>query len=142
MAKELILVVDDYEPFRTACIKALKLKGYMASGASSGEIAVSLLDKYRYDLLIIDYKMGDVSGLDVIRKVKETNPETEIIMVTAFPTQELAKEVLRELKGSSFLCKPVEFQKIVTTVETCLERRATKKEFDQTSRKLKYPKNS
>ncbi|MCB4790544.1 MAG: response regulator [Elusimicrobia bacterium] len=127
--KPKILVVDDNDDIRAACIASLRNEGYILSQASSGEIAVRMLDMSQYDIVLTDYQMGDISGLDVLKKAKETCPECWVIMMTAFSSQELAREVLRNYEGTSFLCKPLNVAALRENIKLCLDRKNSKQIF-------------
>lgn len=132
MGQAIVLVVDDDDAIRLACIAALKTQGYTLLSASNGETAKSLLDKFSIDLVLTDYQMGEISGLDVLKYAKSTHPECEVVVMTAFPSQNLAVDVLRNLKGAFFLSKPLEVARLREVVKHCLEKKNTKKMFEDT----------
>ncbi|MBN1621960.1 MAG: response regulator [Endomicrobiales bacterium] len=145
LAKEVILVVDDDDAIRLACIAALKTEGYVVTSASSGEVALELLKKFKYDLVLTDYSMGEVSGLDLLKISKAMNPSCHVILMTAFASQNLAKEVLRGHEGTSFLCKPINVANLRETVKNCLARGVTKKHLEDTKNlmgEMKSDKNT
>ncbi|MBN1621961.1 MAG: response regulator [Endomicrobiales bacterium] len=127
-----ILIVDDNDDIRTACNAALKTEGYSISQASSGEIAVKLIEQFKYDLVLTDYSMGEVSGLYVLKKAKMVDKECEVIMMTAFASQDLARQVLKEYTGTSFICKPIKIDELRKAVKYCIERRSTKIQIEHT----------
>jgi CheY-like chemotaxis protein len=81
------LVVDDNFYNRDLCALALTHVGYNVVQASDGKAALSLLDKYNFDLLILDLHMPEASGIDVIRTIKtaHSHPEMSIVVMTAHP---------------------------------------------------------
>ncbi len=100
-----ILVVDDEESMRQLLEIALGKDGHRITLADSGKAATKLIDQNSFDLVISDIKMPDMSGVDVLRHVKETEPGTPVIMVTAYASAETAVEALR-LGAYDYLTKP------------------------------------
>ena len=81
-----VLVVDDEENLRRVTQLKLQQAGYEATTASDGARALELLARHPQDLIITDLKMPGMSGLDLLRSVKEEYPEVIVIVVTAFGT--------------------------------------------------------
>ncbi|MCB4790543.1 MAG: response regulator [Elusimicrobia bacterium] len=129
---QVVLVVDDDSALRFACVEALKNEGYQVLNASSGEEATNLIDKYKVDMVLTDYQMGKVSGLDVLKYAKSTHPKCEVIVMTAYATYDLAREVLRNQKGASFLCKPIQVAELRDLVRKCLQKNEIKKNIEET----------
>ncbi|MBW7943140.1 MAG: response regulator, partial [Candidatus Kuenenia stuttgartiensis] len=81
-----ILVVEDQKNMRESLVIALKRAGYKVTGVDNGEMAIQQQKEIGYDLIIVDLKMGIMDGLEVLSNVKEINPSTEVIVMTAFGT--------------------------------------------------------
>ena len=98
MAKKVyhILVVDDELSMRELLEYLLTKEGYQVTCAESGTRAVEMLGEDRYDLMICDIRLGDITGLDVLRASKAKNPDTVVIMVSAYVTTEVAVEAMNE----------------------------------------------
>jgi two-component system response regulator PilR (NtrC family) len=110
-----ILVVDDERSMREFLDIMLNKEGYKVSFAESGEEACELMGKQGFDLLITDIRMKDVDGIDVLKKAKEINADTVVVMISAFATAETAVEAMRE-GAYDYIPKPFkvrEFKKIV-----------------------------
>jgi DNA-binding response OmpR family regulator len=103
-----ILIVDDDEAARSIIAQVLRRDNYHIDQAGSGDMALEKVIHNRYDLLILDYMMPDLDGLDVLLKVKELNPETKVIMITAAHLS--IDKVLDTLKkgASHYVTKPFE----------------------------------
>jgi len=113
--KQKILVVDDEMSMREFLDILLTREGYEISLADSGEQACEILAKGLFDLVITDIRMKDVDGIEVLKKAKETSPETMVVMISAFATAETAVEAMRE-GAYDYIPKPFkveEFKKIV-----------------------------
>ncbi|MBW2224325.1 MAG: response regulator, partial [Deltaproteobacteria bacterium] len=81
-----ILIVDDQDNARGMLSEMLQTEGYDVDQAASGEAASIMVAERGYDLVITDLRMGDVGGLEVLKRARETSPLTEVIVMTAFGT--------------------------------------------------------
>ena len=100
-----ILIVDDQDNARGMLSEMLCAEGYDVDQASSGESARTMVAENGYDLVITDLRMGDVGGLEVLQRTRETSPLTEVIVMTAFGTIEDAVEAMR-FGARDFVQKP------------------------------------
>lgn len=110
-----ILIVDDELSMREFLEILLAKEGYRVSCAASGEEACSVLDREIFDLVITDIRMDTIDGIGVLRKVKEVNSETPVIIISAFATAETAVEAMKD-GAYDYIPKPFdtgEFKKIV-----------------------------
>jgi two-component system response regulator FlrC len=104
--KASVLVVDDEPAMRLLVTSVLKDEGHDVTAAASGEEALQLVARRHYHLIITDLKMPGISGLDVLEAVRRDDPETAVILLTAFGTVEGAVEAMR--KGAAhYLLKPL-----------------------------------
>ncbi len=104
--KASVLVVDDEPAMRLLVTSVLKDEGHDVTAAASGEEALQLVAKRHYHLIITDLKMPGISGLEVLEAVRRDDPETAVILLTAFGTVEGAVEAMR--KGAAhYLLKPL-----------------------------------
>jgi DNA-binding NtrC family response regulator len=113
--------VDD-DPFILEGIgEDLESNGYLVSRASSGETAVDLLESTQFDMVITDLVMDNTDGIQVLKKTKELNSETQVIILTGFGDMDSAIEALRS-QADDFLLKPCESQEMLFRVKNCLEK--------------------
>lgn len=117
-----ILVVDDERSMREVLEILLTKEGYDVSLAASGEEAVRLLEQRTFDLLITDIKMADINGLDVLKKAKEINADTVVILISAFATAETAVEAMKE-GAYDYIPKPFKNQDFKQIVQEALQSR-------------------
>jgi two-component system response regulator FlrC len=104
--KASILVVDDEPAMRLLLASILEDEGHSVTAAASGEEALQLVGKRHFHLIITDLKMPGISGLEVLEAVRRDDPETVVILLTAFGTVEGAVEAMR--KGAAhYLLKPL-----------------------------------
>ena len=122
-----ILVVDDESSMRQLLEIALSKEGYRVTTAHSGQNAITHLKKDSYELVISDIRMPDMTGVEVLRYVKELNAEIPVIMITAYASTETAVEALR-LGAYDYVTKPFKIEELKNTVSNALERRHLKEE--------------
>ena len=82
--KNRILVVDDEDALRTVLSSELEGEGYKVASAADGSEAIEILKKEGFDLILLDIKMPNVDGFEVLKFVKENHPDTKVIMLTGF----------------------------------------------------------
>jgi DNA-binding response OmpR family regulator len=117
-----ILVVDDEPSVRVMLEAALRPQGYRVETAGSGMDARAALAQREYDLLLLDLRLGDLDGIDILREVKERTPATEVILLTAHGSINSAVAALRH-GAFDYLLKPAQVNDIRERVERGLERR-------------------
>ncbi len=117
-----ILIVDDEINSLKVLAAALQNSDVRADTARSGEEALGLINKKKYDLVISDFKMGGMSGERLLEKTKTLFPEMPFILLTAYGTIELAVNAMR--KGAyTYLTKPVNLNLLESTVNDILQHR-------------------
>ena len=115
-----ILVIDD-ETFITDSLQKILLRsGHEVVTANDGRTGLDIYKRQHFDILITDLIMADFSGLDVIRKVKEINPDAFIILITGYGTIENAVEALK-IGASEFLLKPVTVPLLLNIIKRRIE---------------------
>ncbi len=107
-----ILVVDDESAQRELIGGFLKKQGHEVLTAASGAEALARLREARVDLVLSDYKMPGMSGLDLLRGVKAVNPEIPFILVTAYGTVETAVQAMKE-GAADYLTKPLDLDELL-----------------------------
>ena len=125
-----ILVVDDELSMREFLEIVLTKEGYAVHFAASGEEACSTLDKEAFDLVITDIRMDDIDGLGVLRKVKEVNSETRVIIISAFATAETAVEAMKD-GAYDYIPKPFNVSEFKKIVRDALQRKTLPKGQDE-----------
>jgi DNA-binding NtrC family response regulator len=129
------LIVDDDRTLRESCANLLQLDGYNVSVAGRGQEALELLRHRRFDIVLLDLYMSDVSGYELLRAAMDTSPETIVIMMTGNPSVASSVEALR-LGAWDYLPKPfsaTHFQilvgRAVHTVSVAVESKQQQAEF-------------
>lgn len=123
MEKYSILLVDD-DPFILEGIGAdLKSQGFNLTEASSGDRALELLAKEKFDLVITDLVMENVDGIQVLKNAKALNPDTMVIILTGYGNMTSAIEALRQ-EADDYLLKPCESAEMLHRINQCQEKAA------------------
>ncbi len=85
-----VLVVDDEPTIRKPLVRALELTGYQAVGAASGKEALALLEQVSYDVMLLDMKMPEMDGMQVMDRARQLQPDLLIFILTGHATLESA----------------------------------------------------
>ncbi len=135
MAK--ILVVDDEPSMLEFLDIMLRKEGYDVTCTTSGKEAIDFCGGSHYDMVITDIKMPKVTGLDVLRRVKEISPETAIILITAYATMETAIQAMKE-GAYDYISKPFRVDEIKMIIKNALESKGQNKGGTLLKGKAKY----
>jgi two-component system response regulator HydG len=120
MAK--ILIVDDQRNMRTTLAMMLRGAGYEVDEAADGEQGSERGATEAFDVVLTDLRMGTKDGIDVLRAIKDTQPMTEVIVMTAYGTIESAVEAMR-LGAFDYIQKPFTEQELLVKVQKALDNR-------------------
>ena len=129
MAKPTILVVDDEALIRWSLTERLKSEGYEVLEAETGAAALQKLPE-GVDLVLLDYKLPDTDGVTVLRKIKDFDQDTLVILLTAYASVDTAVEAMK-LGAYHFAHKPFNLDEVVATVERALETTRLRREVRQ-----------
>lgn len=116
-----ILLIDDEKESCLALSTLLGRTGYAVASAHSGEQALSLLQNQSFDLIISDLFLPGISGIDILKRVKETSPRTCFILITGNASAETAVEAMKE-GAFDYVTKPFNFEKLKLQVAKALEK--------------------
>lgn len=125
-----ILVVDDDKSMREFLEILLVKDGYRVFLAENGERGCEILDQQPFELIITDIRMKDINGIDVLKKAKQVNPDSVVVMISAFATADTAVEAMRE-GAYDYIPKPFkvkDFKKIVKDALKSRKMQTIKKE--------------
>ncbi|MFH0989077.1 MAG: response regulator [bacterium] len=117
--KNRILVVDDEDALRTVLSAELEGEGYKVNMAADGAEAISILKLQEFDLILLDIKMPNVDGFEVLKFIKDNHPKSKVIMLTGFADLKNAIES-KKLGAEDFVSKPYDLVDLLTTVERVL----------------------
>ncbi len=133
-----ILVIDDDENIRELVSFALEYNGFNVDTAANGEEAIELVEQNKYDCIISDIEMPKISGLELLKQLRELKKVTPVIMLTGVRNVAIAVEVMK-LGAQDYLVKPIDRDSLLLSVNKSIEY---KKLLDQNARlkeeNLKY----
>jgi two-component system nitrogen regulation response regulator NtrX len=121
MSQERILIIDDETSIRSSLRGILEDEGFQVKTAESGEEALRFMDKQSFDLLLLDIWLPEMSGLDVLRKVKTMDETPPVVMISGHGTVETAVKAVK-MGAFDFLEKPLTLEKVVLTVRNALKQ--------------------
>jgi DNA-binding NtrC family response regulator len=118
-----LLIVDDEESFRKLTARELERSGYVVEGAANLAEARAALAKGNFHVVLLDVRMPDGSGLDLLPEIRESVPGTDVVMLTAFGT---VQEAIRAMKEGAhdFLTKPCKLAELEAVLDKVLEKQA------------------
>jgi len=131
-----IMVVDDELSMREVLELMLTREGYQVTCAENGRSAIGLLEKDQYDLMLCDIKLGDISGLDVLQATKKSNPDTVVILISAYASTETAVEAMNA-GAYDYVPKPFDKDELMQTVAKALDLKTIEQEREQLGDQLK-----
>lgn len=122
MTEGQILIVDDEVNIRNALAKMMERRGYGVATAGGGEEALKQMARRASQVVTLDLKMPDADGLDLLRRIRNRWPETEVIVMTAYGSIETAVEAMKA-GAYDYLPKPIDKDRFPIAIEKALERR-------------------
>jgi two-component system response regulator HydG len=122
-----ILVIEDDDTMREGLVRTLKRMGHTVAEADNGTQGSALLESGPFDLVIADYKLEGMNGLELIEKAKAIDPGLDVILITAFGTIDIAVEAIK--KGATdFIAKPFALDEFRHRVEQALHSRSLRRD--------------
>ncbi len=119
--KEKILIVDDDRRLSEILANVLDYEGYDCDTSNDGEETISKFKKKTFDLVLLDLKLPDMSGMDILSKIKKLKPSVQIVMISGQGSIQTAVEATK--KGAyDFLEKPLDTERVLVTIKNALEK--------------------
>jgi DNA-binding NtrC family response regulator len=123
-----ILIVDDEKRFRTTMSKFLAASGLTAATAGSGREALEELRRTSYDVIILDVRMPEMSGVEALKEIKKIDPEVEVIIMTGYASVDTAKEIMT--RGAyDYMLKPCAVEELMEKIDAAYERKLSRKKL-------------
>jgi two-component system response regulator HydG len=116
-----VLVLDDDRAHAEAAAESLSRSGYDCTVATSGTEGLRLLESDGFDVILTDLVMRDTSGIEIVRKAKASTPETEVIVMTGYPSYETALEAM-DAGAYDYLNKPIDLNILRAKIRKALEK--------------------
>jgi DNA-binding NtrC family response regulator len=130
-----ILVVDDERIFRESLLAWFEEDGYDVDAADSGEEGLKHFEKGKYDVILLDMKMPGMSGIELLAKIKEIEPEAIVIMITAFASVQTAIKALKD-GAFDYITKPVDPDELAHLVDKALRQKTLTEENVELKKQL------
>jgi DNA-binding NtrC family response regulator len=122
-----IIIAEDEDITRKHLLRALKAEGYEALGTTNGREALEQIEQEQFDVLITDVKMPEMSGIELLEKVKEKYPGMEVLVITGFGSIDSAVEAMK--KGAyEYVTKPFKLDELLIKVKNIHERRILRRQ--------------
>ena len=130
-----VLIIEDEKLIRWSLRQKFESRSYRVSEVATGEDAFKALDADIYDLIMLDYKLPDTTGLDILRKIRETDQDVVVIMMTAYSSIESAVDAIK-LGAYDYITKPFEMDQLLRTVDKALDTSKLRREVRELRRHL------
>ena len=119
-----LLIVDDEEEFAATLAERLELRGFSSKSASCGNNALEVLaSNFSPDVVLLDLKMPDISGFEVLIEIKEKYPSIEVIMLTGHGAATGGKDS-KELGAFDYIMKPVDINELASKIKAAYLKNA------------------
>jgi len=115
-----VLFVDDEEELVSAVVERLQLRGIEARGATTGSDALKLIEENAYDVIAVDVKMPGLGGLEVVRRVKERQPDLQVVLLSGHGSRDDAEEG-RRLGAYDYVEKPIDINIFIDILRKAVE---------------------
>jgi DNA-binding NtrC family response regulator len=134
MANKALVIDDDIATLELMRFQ-LEAEGFEVSTAENAQTGLNLIKEIEFDIILTDLNLPDISGIEMVKRAKETLPETEIIMVTGFGSTEKAIEATKA-GAFYYVEKPIEFDELIVLIEKAIDRKRSAAEIRELRGKL------
>ena len=125
-----ILIVDDDESIGKVLATILEDEGYTVDIAENGEKAIKKSEEEFYNLALIDIRLPDMEGIELLTKVRDTTPKMRKIIITGYPSIQNAIEAVNR-GADAYLVKPFDMDKVLTTIKEQLRKQKEEQKYSQ-----------
>jgi DNA-binding NtrC family response regulator len=131
-----ILIIDDEQEIRESLEQLLRLEGYQPASASTAQEGLKKAEENLFDVVLLDISLPDLNGLEVLKSIKRDNPETGVIMITAYDSGQAAFQASKE-GAHSYITKPWDNERVLLEIRNTLDKSRLQLENVQLRRALK-----
>lgn len=136
-----LLLVDDDDELREDMARFFARRGYHVSESADGEQALVLADQRAFDVMVLDMMMPGISGIELLKSIKQHGAEAEVVMLTGKGTIESAVEAMK-LGAREFLTKPVSLKDLDRLVRKCVESGQLRKENERLKAVIRHQRGT
>lgn len=117
-----ILIVDDDEVVRLSYLRSLANTDWNVESTWDGNDALRVMDEKGFDVVLLDLRMPGMDGMEVLKAIKDKWPETEVVIITGYPSIDTAKEAVR-LGARDYLAKPVYRDDVINAANDAMKQK-------------------
>jgi DNA-binding NtrC family response regulator len=117
-----ILIVDDEAVVRHSHLRSLEGSDCNTRAAEGGRQAIQLMEEYPVDVVLLDLRMPDLDGMDVLKTIKQRWPDSEVVVITGYPCIETAKQAVR-LGAFNYLTKPLGPDEVIKVANDAMNQK-------------------
>ncbi len=132
-----VLIVEDEKLIRWSLRQKFEARGFIVTDVENGEEAFEKLNAGVFDLIMLDYKLPDTTGLDILRKVRETDTDVVVIMMTAYSSVESAVDAIK-LGAYDYIAKPFDMDQVLRVADKALETNKLRREVRELRRHIQH----
>ncbi|HXX88344.1 MAG TPA: response regulator [Candidatus Acidoferrum sp.] len=125
-----ILIVDDDENIRRVLVAILEDEGYMVDSVGTGKKGIEATKRKFYNMALIDIRLPDMEGTELLTQLKDTTPRMRKIIITGYPTLQNAIEAVNR-RADGYVMKPFDVKKVLETIEDQLKKQEEEKTYSQ-----------
>jgi len=125
-----ILIVDDDENIRKVLTTILEDEGYIVESVGTAKKAIAKTGKKFYNLALIDVRLPDMEGIELLTRIKDTTPKMRKIIITGYPTLQNAVEAVNR-GADAYIIKPFDMEKTLRTIREELMKQEEEKRYSQ-----------
>ncbi|MFO7932398.1 MAG: response regulator [Thermodesulfobacteriota bacterium] len=119
-----IMVLDDVEDAGAMIKRILERKGHSVAVFTEEQDAIDYVKKQKADIAILDIKLKKMSGVEVLKQIRQARPEIEVLMLTGYPTLETAREAMSH-GAREYLVKPIDKNELEEKIQVIVENRSS-----------------
>ncbi|MBX5328649.1 MAG: response regulator [Candidatus Bathyarchaeota archaeon] len=125
-----ILIVDDDENIRKVLATILEEEGYNVESVDTAKKAIKATTKKFYNVALIDIRLPDMEGIELLTRMRETTPRIRKVIITGYPTLQNAVEAVNR-GADAYIMKPFDMDKVLTTIKEQLKKQEEEKRYSQ-----------
>jgi len=125
-----ILIVDDDESIRKVLEAILEEKGYAVESVGTAKKAIEVTKKKLYNVALLDIRLPDMEGTELLSRIKDTIPRMRKIIITGFPTLQNAIDAVNR-RADAYIMKPFDVEKVLATIEEQLRKQEEESKYSQ-----------
>jgi two-component system NtrC family response regulator/two-component system response regulator AtoC len=125
-----ILIVDDDENIRKVLVAILEDEGYAVDSVGTARKGIEATKKTFYNIALIDIRLPDMEGTELLSQIKETTPKIRKIIITGYPTLQNAIEAVNR-RADAYIMKPFDVKKVLETIKDQLKKQEEERKYSQ-----------